>query len=115
MSSSGWCTIESDPSIIHSLLHSFGCKNMSASEVYALDPDSFVQALVDGDGVETRGLVFLFKWEGGGVTVGEKRKAVGDPNVGTSSVYPREITDHSEIAASGVFFANQTIQNACCR
>ena len=99
----GWCTIESDPSIIHSLLGLFRCRNLSASEVYSLDEESMKAALIDSPGVDTRGLLFLFKYDASSAPSSA-------PSTTTTTPAPTPITP----PPPGVFFASQTIQNACC-
>eukprot|EP00944_MAST-04C_sp_MAST-4C-sp1_P015478 g15478.t1 len=79
-----WCTIESDPGVFTELIHSLGCTDVQLEEVISLDSLP----------AETLGLVFLFKFK--------KELYANDTRHGISSEANRS-----------VYFAKQTIQNAC--
>lgn len=85
----GWCTIESDPGVFSELLRSIGVRNVQVEELYTLDRN-----VLQSFG-EIYGLVFLFKYRSNERENAEKRP-------GTISSAP-----------DGLFFANQTIRNAC--
>lgn len=85
---SGWCTIESDPGVFTELLSTIGVKNAQVEELYSLD-----KSLISSHG-QVYGLVFLFKYE---------KSSEAQPREGTLVSPPPET----------LFFANQTIQNAC--
>jgi len=82
-----WCTIESDPGLFTELISSVGIKDVMVSEVYDLEglggPPPF-----GGDPRETYGLIFLFKWK--------------------AQREDRPVAD-----VPGLFFAKQTVSNAC--
>jgi len=81
-----WCTIESDPGVFTSLCEEIGVKGIQFEEIYSLDAESF--AAIDSD--QIFGLVFLFKWK-------------------------KDTEEKATVNASdtGLFFAQQVIQNAC--
>ncbi|KAJ4355039.1 hypothetical protein N0V95_003310 [Ascochyta clinopodiicola] len=88
--SGGWNTIESDAGVFTYLIEKLGVKDVQFEELTTLDADE-LRALGD-----VYGVIFLFKYP-----TGEKASDV-----------PRDGTyDHA--AASELFFAAQTIQNAC--
>jgi len=80
-----WCTIESDPGVFSELIQTFGVPNVKVEELYDLDDATFAGL------PPVYGLVFLFKHEG------------------RSEVRP-DITYDED---APVYFANQTINNAC--
>ncbi|KAI9751411.1 MAG: hypothetical protein M4579_006094 [Chaenotheca gracillima] len=88
--SGGWNTIESDAGVFTYLVENLGVKDVQFEELIALDSD-----LLKGLG-PLYGVIFLFKYP-----TGEKPTDV--PKDGTF--------DHE--AAENLFFAAQTIQNAC--
>ncbi|KAL6863226.1 hypothetical protein ACO1O0_003471 [Amphichorda felina] len=90
--SGGWNTIESDAGVFTSLIENLGVKDVQFEELLTLDPSELatLQPLY--------GVIFLFKYP----TDGPYASADG-PLDGTF--------DHD--AASSIFFAAQTIQNAC--
>ena len=88
MGDSGWCTIESDPGVFTELLSSIGAKRVQVEELYSLD-----KTLIPQHGT-VYGLVFLFKYQ-------KRPPAAERPG---TLIYPPPDT---------LFFANQTIQNAC--
>jgi ubiquitin carboxyl-terminal hydrolase L5 len=79
-----WCTIESDPGVFTELIHSIGCTDVQLEEVITLDTLPS----------KTLGLIFLFKFK--------KELYANDNRHGISSQ-----------ANQTVYFARQTIQNAC--
>eukprot|EP00947_MAST-08B_sp_MAST-8B-sp1_P000552 g552.t1 len=81
-----WCTIESDPGVFNELVDSIGVKGVEFRELYGLDDDSLASL---GD---VYGLIFLFKWV--------KNK-------------PGEKTHLGFEEAPHIFFASQTVNNAC--
>ncbi|KAF2749500.1 ubiquitinyl hydrolase [Sporormia fimetaria CBS 119925] len=88
--SGGWNTIESDAGVFTYLIEKLGVKDVQFDELITLEPDELRQL---GD---IYGVIFLFKYP-----TGEKPSDV--PKDGTF--------DHD--AANDIFFAAQTIQNAC--
>ncbi|KKA30544.1 hypothetical protein TD95_003637 [Thielaviopsis punctulata] len=90
--SGGWNTIESDAGVFTYLLESLGVKGVQFEELISLDPSMLAQLQ------PVYGVIFLFKYP------------TDQPY--TSSSGPQDGTyDHS--AAESMFFAHQTIQNAC--
>ncbi|KAK4956075.1 hypothetical protein LTR66_013404 [Elasticomyces elasticus] len=89
--SGGWNTIESDAGVFTFLLESLGVKNVQFEELISLDADS-LRALSP-----LHGVIFLFKYP-----TGEKR-----------SETPRDGAFDYDAVENGVWFAAQTIQNAC--
>eukprot|EP00177_Eucheuma_denticulatum_P005007 GFKZ01009126.1.p1 GENE.GFKZ01009126.1~~GFKZ01009126.1.p1 ORF type:complete len:326 (-),score=60.81 GFKZ01009126.1:985-1962(-) len=87
-SESGWCTIESDPGVFTELLVVIGVRNVQVEELYSLDRSLFPTHS------KVHGLVFLFKYE---------KNSPEFPRAGTLVSPP----------PSSLFFANQSIQNAC--
>ncbi|KAH6644645.1 ubiquitin carboxyl-terminal hydrolase [Boeremia exigua] len=88
--SGGWNTIESDAGVFTYLIEKLGVKDVQFAELMTLDADD-LRALGD-----IYGVIFLFKYPTG-------EKATDVPKDGTF--------DHE--AANNLFFAAQTIQNAC--
>ncbi|KAI1907657.1 hypothetical protein LOZ66_004713 [Ophidiomyces ophidiicola] len=89
----GWSTIESDEGLFTSLIEELGVKNVQFEELVSLDADT-IRSLNT-----VYGVIFLFKW-----TSGQTRNDTA-PHDGT---YDRSVADNQ-----GLFFAAQTIQNAC--
>lgn len=117
MSNDDWCTIESDPGVFTSLIESFGTKNVEFTELWSLDDDSLQQLTSPMEGVEdasVHGLIFLFKWQsssrGGG---GGGDETITTAATGTDNDDDRSMPLTGEEAPPGVFFARQTIHNAC--
>ncbi|KAL2268535.1 hypothetical protein VTJ83DRAFT_3381 [Remersonia thermophila] len=92
MSSGGWNTIESDAGVFTYLLDNLGVKNVQFEELLSLDADSLAQLY------PVYGVIFLFKFP-----TDAPYRAGDKPLDGTY--------DHE--AAERLFFAAQTIQNAC--
>ncbi|CAD5234707.1 UNVERIFIED_CONTAM: Ubiquitin carboxyl-terminal hydrolase isozyme L5, partial [Eudyptes robustus] len=85
MASNGdWCLIESDPGVFTELIRNFGVSGVQVEELYTLELDHLREL------APIHGLIFLFKYH-----VGEEP---------TGQVVPN---------ASGVYFAQQVISNAC--
>ncbi|KKY17374.1 putative ubiquitin carboxyl-terminal hydrolase [Phaeomoniella chlamydospora] len=89
----GWSTIESDAGVFTSLIETLGVKNVQFEELYELDDPAALQNLSP-----VYGLVFLFKWIGGS-------SKTDNPQDGSY--------DRTAIDEENLFFAHQTIQNAC--
>ncbi|RDW83348.1 ubiquitin carboxyl-terminal hydrolase-1 [Coleophoma crateriformis] len=90
--SGGWNTIESDAGVFTFLLDNLGAKDVQFEELIALD-SSYLRQLSP-----VYGVIFLFKYP-----TGEKANSDGTPKDGT----------YDYGAAESLFFAAQTIQNAC--
>ncbi|CAN8070495.1 unnamed protein product [Agarophyton chilense] len=90
MSDLGWCTIESDPGVFTELLREIGVRNVQVEELYALD-----KHLISQFG-QVYGLVFLFKYRADERSIARNR--------------PGKLFNP---APESLFFANQTITNAC--
>jgi len=83
-----WNTIESDPAVFSEMLERLGVRGVEVAELWGLDESAF-ESLGGTDNI--KGLYFLFKWQK------DKR---------TSHAVTTD-------APEGVFFAKQTISNAC--
>ncbi|EAS32058.1 ubiquitin carboxyl-terminal hydrolase 2 [Coccidioides immitis RS] len=88
----GWSTIESDEGVFTSLIEDLGVKNVQFEELISLDANT-IQSLSP-----VYGVIFLFKW-----ISGQTR----------SSDSPQDGTYDPSATENGLFFAAQTIQNAC--
>ncbi|KAF2683575.1 ubiquitinyl hydrolase [Lentithecium fluviatile CBS 122367] len=88
--SGGWNTIESDAGVFTYLIEKLGVKDVQFEELMTLEPEELKRL------GNIYGVIFLFKYP-----TGEKRSDT--PNDGSF--------DHE--AANNIFFAAQTIQNAC--
>ncbi|OQV05573.1 hypothetical protein CLAIMM_10291 [Cladophialophora immunda] len=91
--SGGWSTIESDEGVFTSLIEQLGVKEVQVEELFSLNADWF-RALSP-----VYGVIFLFKWTGQG---SENKAAPQDGSY-----------DRTAVDDEGLFFAAQTIQNAC--
>lgn len=89
----GWNTIESDAGVFTFLLDNLGVKNVQFEELLSLDADS-LEALQP----HLYGVIFLFKFP--------TDRPYNDPN-------DRPEGGPDPEAAENLFFARQTIQNAC--
>ncbi|PGH02788.1 hypothetical protein AJ79_07553 [Helicocarpus griseus UAMH5409] len=89
----GWSTIESDEGVFTSLIENLGVKDVQFEELISLDADT-IHSLSP-----VYGVIFLFKW-----VSGQSRDST-TPQDGTY--------DPSATEDNGLFFAAQTIQNAC--
>lgn len=84
-----WCTIESDPGVFSELVHNLGCTDVQLEEIWGMD-----QLTDPGFSVTpVHGVIFLFSW---------KRELYAND---TRATLPYGTTD--------VFFAKQTVNNAC--
>ncbi|KAF2204891.1 ubiquitinyl hydrolase [Delitschia confertaspora ATCC 74209] len=88
--SGGWNTIESDAGVFTYLIEKLGVKDVQFEELMTLEPEELRQA------GQIYGVIFLFKYP-----TGEAR-----------SDTPKDGTFDYD-AAENIFFAAQTIQNAC--
>ncbi|EEP78025.1 hypothetical protein UREG_02874 [Uncinocarpus reesii 1704] len=88
----GWSTIESDEGVFTSLVENLGVKNVQFEELISLDTDT-IRSLSP-----VYGVIFLFKWVRG------QAPQTDAPEYGA---YDPSATEN------GLFFAAQTIQNAC--
>ena len=90
---SGWCTIESDPGVFTGLIKELGGKGFQVEELYGLD-ESLIDQLMP-----VYGLIFLFKWD-----AAVEREA---------KKHAQNKSHQLETSLDGVYFARQTVQNAC--
>lgn len=90
---SGWCTIESSPAVFTEILDEIGVRGVQVDEAYSYD----LSELQRFSG--TLGIIFLFHYRG---NEGEHARARRGDVLSTDST-----------SSAGLFFANQTIQNAC--
>ncbi|KGO38745.1 Ubiquitinyl hydrolase, UCH37 type [Penicillium expansum] len=89
----GWSTIESDEGLFTSLIETLGVKDTQFEELISLDADT-IRLLGP-----VYGVIFLFKWT---------REAAGArAEAPLDGTYDQTATDNN------LFFAAQTIQNAC--
>ncbi|KAH9824590.1 Ubiquitin carboxyl-terminal hydrolase 2 [Teratosphaeria destructans] len=97
--SGGWNTIESDAGVFTFLIESLGVKNVQFEELISLDPESLQE-------LSPLGVIFLFKYP-----TGEKRQK-DKPLDGDFDYGALDGQDLEEDEAP-LWFAAQTIQNAC--
>ncbi|KAA8651477.1 hypothetical protein EYZ11_006351 [Aspergillus tanneri] len=90
----GWNTIESDEGVFTALIENLGVKDVQFEELISLDADT-IRSLSP-----VYGVIFLFKW-------------LRSHQSSTSSDAPADGTYDAGASEAGVFFAAQTIQNAC--
>jgi ubiquitin carboxyl-terminal hydrolase L5 len=95
--SGGWNTIESDAGLFTSMIESLGCKNTQLEELISLDADSLQQ-------LNPIGVIFLFKYQS------DAKSSKEAPLDGEFDYAALEYKDDDE---EPVWFAAQTIQNAC--
>ena len=81
-----WCTIESDPAVFTELIENFGVKDVAVEEIYTMEEIPMDK--------KNHGFVFLFKYQRDDYQADNRPVA-------------------SEDETAGLFFAKQTIQNAC--
>ncbi|CAF5107931.1 unnamed protein product, partial [Rotaria sp. Silwood1] len=86
MTSGEWCLIESDPGVFTDLIHGFGANGVQVEEIFSLDDDSLQQMK------PCHGLIFLFKWQ--------------ETDTSNDNMVKDSRLDE-------IFFAKQTITNAC--
>mmetsp|Transcript_49403 Transcript_49403/g.96589 ORF Transcript_49403/g.96589 Transcript_49403/m.96589 type:complete len:385 (-) Transcript_49403:109-1263(-) len=101
MSSSQWCTIESDPGVFTALVEAFGVKGVEFTECYSLDDETLTSLSEEG----VYGLIFLFKHGGE-----ETPEAGGTENTGHAE-YGTLLS--GDDVPPGLFFARQVTGNAC--
>ncbi|KAJ5682813.1 hypothetical protein N7462_005978 [Penicillium macrosclerotiorum] len=89
----GWSTIESDEGVFTSLIETLGVQEVQFEELISLDADT-IRSLGP-----VYGVIFLFKWT---------REAAG-----AGAEAPIDGTYDENATSNDVFFAAQTIQNAC--
>ncbi|KAJ5625026.1 hypothetical protein N7510_001335 [Penicillium lagena] len=90
----GWSTIESDEGVFTSLIETLGVQDVQFEELISLDADT-IRSLGP-----VYGVIFLFKWTR--EAAGARQEAPIDGRYDTSAI------DNTNL-----FFAAQTIQNAC--
>ncbi|KAK5675030.1 hypothetical protein LTS10_012442 [Elasticomyces elasticus] len=100
--SGGWNTIESDAGVFTFLIESLGCTNIQFEELISLDPESLQE-------LNPIGVIFLFKYP-------TNEKHSGDKPLDGEFDYaalesPQQSSE--EDGEQPVWFAAQTIQNAC--
>ncbi|KAJ5786674.1 uncharacterized protein N7503_011886 [Penicillium pulvis] len=89
----GWSTIESDEGVFTSLIENLGVQDVQFEELISLDADT-IRSLGP-----VYGVIFLFKWT---------REAAG-----AGAEAPLDGKYDTTATENNVFFAAQTIQNAC--
>lgn len=82
-----WCTIESDPAVFTELIDNFGVKDTAVEEIYTMDEIPMDK--------KNHGFIFLFKYQQVDYRADDRPIA------------------SEEAASAGLFFAKQTVQNAC--
>lgn len=92
---SGWNTIDSDAGVFTELVERLQVPGIELDDVFSIDSESLLQFS------PLYGLIFLFKY--GSID----RQYASDDNKPLSGSYD------SDYQQKGIFFANQTIQNAC--
>ncbi|KAF2771894.1 ubiquitinyl hydrolase [Teratosphaeria nubilosa] len=97
--SGGWNTIESDAGVFTYLIESLGVENVQFEELISLDPESLQQ-------LNPLGVIFLFKYP-----TGEKRQK--DKPLDGDFDYGALDGQNVEEDEEPLWFAAQTIQNAC--
>lgn len=92
-SAGGWSTIESDEGVFTSLIEQLGVKNVQFEELVSLEAEA-IRSLSP-----VYGVIFLFKW------IGSSSQDKSKPQDGS---FDPNAADEEDL-----FFAAQTIQNAC--
>lgn len=90
----GWNTIDSDAGVFTELVERLGVKNVQFHELYAIDKESLLAV------APVHAVVFLFKYS-------KLDREYAAKKLPLDGEYDTNYMD------KGVFFANQTIQNAC--
>ncbi|RAK71719.1 putative 26S proteasome-associated ubiquitin C-terminal hydrolase [Aspergillus fijiensis CBS 313.89] len=96
----GWSTIESDEGVFTSLIENLGVKDVQFEELISLDADT-IRSLSP-----VYGVIFLFKW------IRDHPPSTSTSTTTTTQQQPPAGT-HDANPPPTLFFANQTIQNAC--
>lgn len=86
---SGWCTIESSPAVFTEILQEIGAKDIQVDEPYSLDREELQRF------GKVHGVIFLFRYRG------------------NENEHAKTRSGEIITTANGLFFASQTIQNAC--
>ncbi|KAI5956261.1 hypothetical protein KGF54_000736 [Candida jiufengensis] len=94
MSESGWNTIDSDAGVFTELVEKLGVTNVEINDLYSIDSDTLKQLK------PIYGIIFLFKY-------GALDREYVKLNKPINGSYDSNYIDQN------IFFANQTIQNAC--
>ncbi|EMG47956.1 uch2 Ubiquitin carboxyl-terminal hydrolase 2 [Candida maltosa Xu316] len=94
MSDSGWNTIDSDAGVFTELVEKLGVKNIEFNDLYSIDSTTLSSLS------PIHGLIFLFKYS-------KLDREYASKNEPITGKYDPDYLSHQ------VFFANQTIQNAC--
>lgn len=96
--SGGWNTIESDAGVFSFLIESLGVKNVQFEELIDLSPESLQQ-------LNPIGVIFLFKYQSSGPQPSKDKPLDGE--------FDYAALDQQSSDDKPVWFAAQTIQNAC--
>lgn len=92
--SSGWNTIVSEPGVFTKLVSNLGVKNIQIDELFSIDSYSLREL------APVHAVIFLFKYS-------SIDREYAQRNLPLDGIYDKEYRQ------KGVFFAQQTIQNAC--
>ncbi|KAK6414486.1 hypothetical protein LTR81_011675, partial [Elasticomyces elasticus] len=101
--SGGWNTIESDAGVFTFLIESLGCTNIQFEELISLDPESLQE-------LNPIGVIFLFKYPTNSPHPTDKPL---DGEFDYAALEPAQQSSTEEDGEQPVWFAAQTIQNAC--
>ncbi|KAK5752618.1 hypothetical protein LTS12_017281 [Elasticomyces elasticus] len=101
--SGGWNTIESDAGVFTFLIESLGCTNIQFEELIPLDPESLQE-------LNPIGVIFLFKYPTNSPHPTDKPL---DGEFDYAALEPAQQSSTEEDGEQPVWFAAQTIQNAC--
>lgn len=93
--SENWTTIESDPAVFTELLHDIGVQGIEVIELYDIQQTTHIAQQYNNS---VLGLIFLFKYD-------SKHYADTASN--------RAVLDDDDDMSNDIFFAKQTINNAC--
>lgn len=94
MSDSGWNTIDSDAGVFSELVEKLGVENIEINDLFSIDSDSLKQLK------PIYGIIFLFKYS-------KLDRDFATKNQPILGKYDSDYLNHD------IFFANQTIENAC--